>query len=1329
MDPYVMKVFVGTTTTTSSTTSTSSTSSSSTSSSSTSTSSTSSTRSTSTLSYTSTSSTTSSTSSTTTSTTSTTSTSTSSTSSTSTSSTSSTTTSTTSTSTLSHTSTATSSTSSTTSSTSTSTSSTSTSSSTWSTTSFSSSSSTGTTKTSSVTSLTATTTSKTETKTSSVTSLTATTTSKTETKVLSVVALMSAVELRLDFRASDWPLPLETESIVECAELFDSDLVLKLGLLAECRWSAQLLLVQLGPRATLLVGDPIAVTLPGGPEFLRATVARDPMAPLVLVRAALAAPEAALPCARLRFSTDLSSGDAGRVMLVTWTLGNASGLDTAAREAIESRLRRATLASESALDLDPLAEEGSSLEVNVSFQIIVRLTNWQGSSDTAQAYVHVSSTNLAPQMVPATLPEVEIDAQEEVELKVTFQASSCGGGGQVQIQWAYRLHVPLASWQSLESARLVDSNPSPAAVRLEAMSLVPGLQHQFRVQAAFEGSGLDLPALRSEQIFTVSIRPMPRPTVVILGPAVVSARCAFELTSASYASGHAELQQLWSCRDLAADLPCDLGTRASAASLAVPAEALSVGLYNFSLRVWRSLSDMQSSSSGGFGSWLVQVEEAHRPVMVLELSWVEGQRLSIAPNSAAVLAEGRVEQQGACRASDDIAWQWVLVRGDLILASLATQVTSLDTSLSITTADFPTELLERGLSYSYVLLGRPQSSSLPTSGDTLNQTMADLLLARSPSFVADGAPRQGRVELRPVQGEAVTTAFEILTHSWQDEEVDRLVYKFYAFPKASLEKVGLETINWANPESARYFRKQGGKMLRGWAADAESFDQRFSPGEYVLVCRARDHLGAKGIAVSSNFTVTAATLTTEQRAEVLEASLSTADGQQILSTVSALVATESGSDVDAFGSAAGSSLKLVSALQVAAQNLDPTPEVLEEMAVVATSVVDAGRTTSAGAGAVGAVGAGGDATLLETAILLDSCIDLTRQTETGAGRQVATAMLGAINAINEASQTSNETRLPGKVAELVTDLGAAMLSSLDTASWEQVEGPNVTLCVATSASNEVFDNLSIDLSDSNGSRRLQVLDGVKGAMAAMYRNPSAHPFTWADYRDPLAWSGSAVKVLEFQGYSGLATVRVAFPWAPVEGMNSLCVLLDEGSWSSTKGSLSTSIFNDKVVCDFTSDLQGREVLTVALQATVNRLNWFVWMSMLAFTVLIQFLLPCLFGTYKFETRERYRNRQSLKEEERREAWPDESPRPPITALEPRSAVLEPGAERRGTPRNAAESEGEQTVDLEEPVPTELRAELPAKEGAPWVFPPEIGPAELPRAEAEPVEMVESVGTT
>ena len=47
---------------------------------------------------------------------------------------------------------------------------------------------------------------------------------------------------------------------------------------------------------------------------------------------------------------------------------------------------------------------------------------------------------------------------------------------------------------------------------------------------------------------------------------------------------------------------------------------------------------------------------------------------------------------------------------------------------------------------------------------------------------------------------------------------------------------------------------------------------------------------------------------------------------------------------------------------------------------------------------------------------------------------------------------------------------------------------------------QVFDNLSIDLSDSNGSRRLQVLDGVKGAMAAMYRNPSAWLGDWKGKR-------------------------------------------------------------------------------------------------------------------------------------------------------------------------------------------------------------------------------------
>ena len=40
--------------------------------------------------------------------------------------------------------------------------------------------------------------------------------------------------------------------------------------------------------------------------------------------------------------------------------------------------------------IDRSRQEGSSLEVNVSFQIIVRLTNWQGSSDTAQAYVHAA---------------------------------------------------------------------------------------------------------------------------------------------------------------------------------------------------------------------------------------------------------------------------------------------------------------------------------------------------------------------------------------------------------------------------------------------------------------------------------------------------------------------------------------------------------------------------------------------------------------------------------------------------------------------------------------------------------------------------------------------------------------------------------------------------------------------------------------------------------------------------------------------------------------------------------------------------------------------------
>lgn len=58
---------------------------------------------------------------------------------------------------------------------------------------------------------------------------------------------------------------------------------------------------------------------------------------------------------------------------------------------------------------------------------------------------------------------------------VAHQARGGVWGGNVGISWSVwvsfdiethpsRLHVPLASWQSLESARLVDSNPSTLAI-------------------------------------------------------------------------------------------------------------------------------------------------------------------------------------------------------------------------------------------------------------------------------------------------------------------------------------------------------------------------------------------------------------------------------------------------------------------------------------------------------------------------------------------------------------------------------------------------------------------------------------------------------------------------------------------------------------------------------------------------------------------------------------------------------------------------------------------------------------------------------------------------
>ena len=68
----------------------------------------------------------------------------------------------------------------------------------------------------------------------------------------------------------------------------------------------------MGPRASLLVGDFLGAVTVSGAAVRGAAVQRSEAASAEAVAASLAAPQSAPRCARLRFTTELSKGNAGR---------------------------------------------------------------------------------------------------------------------------------------------------------------------------------------------------------------------------------------------------------------------------------------------------------------------------------------------------------------------------------------------------------------------------------------------------------------------------------------------------------------------------------------------------------------------------------------------------------------------------------------------------------------------------------------------------------------------------------------------------------------------------------------------------------------------------------------------------------------------------------------------------------------------------------------------------------------------------------------------------------------------------------------------------------
>ena len=190
--------------------------------------------------------------------------------------------------------------------------------------------------------------------------------------------------------------------------------------------------------------------------------------------------------------------------------------------------------------------------------------------------------------------------------------------------------------------------------------------------------------------------------------------------------------------------------------------------------------------------------------------------------------------------------------------------------------------------------------------------------------------------------------------------------------------------------------------------------------------------------VSKQWIVEKAELEPEEVALVLEASLSSADGEQILGTVSAMA------------NSGISSPKLLDALQVAAGNVEPEPVVLSEMARVTDAVLQESREE-----------------VQEAAKILEKVIDLSAESG-GAGEQVATAILGAVNTVESESNQ--------RATSLATSLGAAMEESLppgNDSAFVEAKSEDISLLVASTRA-PVLEEDSINVAVER-SQRAQVM--------------------------------------------------------------------------------------------------------------------------------------------------------------------------------------------------------------------------------------------------------------
>lgn len=457
---------------------------------------------------------------------------------------------------------------------------------------------------------------------------------------------------------------------------------------------------------------------------------------------------------------------------------------------------------------------------------------------------------------------------------------------------------------------------------------------------------------------------------------------------------------------------------------------------------------------------------------------------------------------------------WVLAKeaDGQILKVMDTQVSFPSPGLaSVTTSSFDGSSLSSSTHYVYALLRAENTETLAagSSAETLGAAAAlGVSVSRSLPFLVDAAPSPGRVQILPLQGEALKTSFPFGTNGWSDEDNTSLHFSFFVFPLGDGYTVSLGAdgqlqsspafqppeIDWNDATSARFWGKMDALMIRSFGTSPNVISKLSSgPSKasyaFFTVVRAKDASGAVAETTVLGPVVTPpADVSQEDLTNALAESQTSGDPSQVLASVQVVMSLS--------GQAEGSESVTTAALDalVSVTQMDSADdETLQQLGASVTQVVATGTTNAE--------------SLSKAGNILQSCLDLATTSEGGLSAAVGSSVLEGIAAIGETSSSleAGEVKsVSAQMVSLISNLGAATLISLQTGATQEINsldesGEGIKMAVSKPSTSEVatsglqLNQLSIAAAAFSGRR----LDSCKDLAVQVTEWLKSNPYSYA----------------------------------------------------------------------------------------------------------------------------------------------------------------------------------------------------------------------------------------